>query len=73
MYRQVAALYLVDQPEAASQAIEQLAHDVTLAKVWNVVEYLTMMTEPNPRVDSLLQHIPDWLERLDKEMGNNAS
>jgi hypothetical protein len=73
MYKQVAALYLADQPEAASQAIEQLAHDVALAKVWNVVEYLTMMTEPNPRVDSLLQQIPDWLESLDREMRSSAS
>ena len=63
-YGRVAARYLEDQnvkaPSAA--AIDALTHDIAVAKVWTVVEYLSEGT--GRYADEVFRALPSWLEEI---------
>ena len=65
-YRQVAAAYLAAAPDGAeARQVAALARQVAVAKVWNVVEYLSLVTlgglRQSPRVEAVIQAASDWL------------
>jgi hypothetical protein len=61
-YCRVAARYLEEQDVTPSAAVEILAHDIAVAKVWSVVHYLREGT--GQYTARVLQALPRWLEGI---------
>ncbi|MDQ3493603.1 MAG: aminoglycoside phosphotransferase family protein [Chloroflexota bacterium] len=64
-YRRVAETYLGDGPDGAAGAVGELADRIAIAKVWNVVEHLSMITDgslrASPRIQEVASSASDWL------------
>lgn len=61
-YRRVATRYLEDQHVTAPSAEDALTHDIAVAKVWTVVEYLSEGT--GRYADEVFRALPSWLEEI---------
>lgn len=68
-FRLVAAVYATD---ASSEAIEQLAREIALAKVWSAVEFLAQNAGRGERTEAtvawLAQHLAGWLLPLARDL-----
>lgn len=64
-YRRAAETYLGEEPDGAAGPVGELASQISIAKVWNVVEYLSMITDgslpASPRIQEVASSASDWL------------
>lgn len=61
-YRRVAARYLEEHDAIIPAALEKLAHDIAVAKVWSVLQYLSEGI--GRHTDAVLQELPRWLPKI---------
>jgi aminoglycoside phosphotransferase (APT) family kinase protein len=69
LFEQVAQQYLSAQPtEHSDTTLELLVRDIAHAKVWNVVEFVAMISRgdvtPTDRIQALIDKLPQWLEAI---------